>query len=141
MLLLAVALGLFPRYDTTRYLASLNAEIARIAPVANRSAALDRQIEAARRNTAQLDQLRARTKSDMDVLGEMTRILPPPAWLNLLEITRTQVTLAGETAQAAPLLQTIDASPLFQGSEFVIPPSRVNNAEAFRIRTNRESAK
>jgi hypothetical protein len=48
------------------------------------------------------------------------------------------VTLAGETSQAAPLLQAIDASPLFQGSEFVIPPSRVNNAEAFRIRTNRE---
>ena len=58
----------------------------------------------------------------MDVLAEMTRILAPPAWLNFLEITRTQVTLAGETAQAAPLLQTIDASPLFQGSEFVIPP-------------------
>ena len=77
----------------------------------------------------------------MDVLAEMTRILPPPAWLNLLEITRTQVTLAGETPQAAPLLQAIDASPLFQGSEFVIPPSRVNNAEAFRIRTTREPGK
>jgi len=141
VLLLAVALGLFPRYDSTRYLASLNAEIARIAPAANRAAALDRQIEAARRNTIQLDQLRARTKADMDVLGEMTRILPPPAWLNLLEITRTQVTLAGETPQAAPLLQTIDASPLFQGSEFAIPPSRVNNADAFRIRTNREPSK
>ena len=141
VLLLAVALALFPRYDTTRYLASLNAEIARIAPIANRSAALDRQIEAARRNTLLLDQLRARTKSDMDVLGEMTRILAPPAWLNQLEITRTQVTLAGETAQAAPLLQTIDASPLFEGSEFMIPPARVNNAEAFRIRTNRESRK
>ena len=139
VLLLAVALGFFPRYDNTRYLASLNAEIARIAPAANRSSALDRQIEAARRNTVLLDQLRARTKSDMDVLAEMTRILPPPAWLNLLDITRTQVTLAGETAQAAPLLQTIDASPLFQGSEFVTPPSRVANAEAFRIRTNRES--
>ena len=71
----------------------------------------------------------------------MTRILPPPAWLNLLEITRTQVTLAGETPQAAPLLQAIDASPLFQGSEFVIPPSRIANAEAFRIRTNRETGK
>jgi len=138
VLLLAVALALFPRYDAKRYLASLNAEIARISPAANRVAALDRQIEIARRNTAQLDELRARTKNDMDVLGEMTRILPPPSWLNLLEITRTQVTLAGETAQAAPLLQTIDASLLFQGSEFAIPPSRVNNAEAFRIRTNRE---
>jgi len=136
-----VALGLFPRYDTSRYLASFNAEIARVAPVANRSAALDRQIENARRNTAQLDALRVRTKGDMDVLEEMTRILPPPAWLNLLEITRTQVTLAGETAQAAPLLQTIDASPLFERSEFAMPPARMKDGETFRIRTNREPGK
>ena len=33
------------------------------------------------------------------------------------------------------------ASPLFKGSEFVIPPSRVKDAEAFRIRTNREAGK
>ena len=141
VLLLAIALGLFPRYDNTRYLASLNAEIARIAPAANRATALERQIETARRNTMQLDELRARTKTDMDVLNEMTHILTPPAWLNLLEINRAQVTLAGETTQAAPLLQTIDASSLFKGSEFVIPPSRVKDAETFRIRTNRESGK
>jgi hypothetical protein len=141
VLLLAIALGVFPHYDTQQYLASLNAEIAKIAPEAGRSAALDRQIEAARRATLQLDQLRTRTKSDMDVLGEMTRILAPPAWLNLLEVTRTQVTIAGETAQAAPLLKTIDASPLFQGTEFVIPPSRAASGEAFRIRTTRESQK
>jgi len=141
VLLLAVALGLFPHYDSKRYLDSLNAEIAKVAPLAARATTLDRQIENTRRNTLALDQLRARTKADMDVLSEMTRILPPPAWLNLLEINRTQVTLAGETAQAAPLLRTIDASPLFQGSEFVIPPSRVKDAEAFRIRTNREAGK
>jgi hypothetical protein len=141
VLLLAVALGLFPHFDNTRYLASLNAEIAKVAPLAGRATALDRQIEVARRNTLALDQLRARTKADMDVLNEMTRVLAPPAWLNLLEINRTQVTLAGETAQAAPLLKTIDASPLFEGSEFVIPPSLVNDAEAFRIRTNREPGK
>lgn len=141
VLLLAIGLALFPRYDTKNYLASLNAEIARVAPVAARSTALDRQIETARRNTSQLDALRARTKSDMDVLAEMTRILPPPSWLNLLEVTPTQVTLAGETPQAAPLLQAIDASPLFKGSEFIIPPQRVNNAEAFRIRTNREAGR
>ena len=141
VLLLAVALGWFPHYDNRRYLASLNAEIAKVAPLAKRATALDRQIEVARNNTLALDQLRARTKADMDVLNEMTHILAPPAWLNLLEINRTQVTLAGETAQAAPLLQTIDASPLFKGSEFVIPPSRVKDAEAFRIRTNREAGK
>ena len=139
VLLLTIGLALFPRFDTKKYLASLKIEIDKVAPVAARSTALDRQIETTRRNTSQLDALRARTKSDMDVLAEMTRILPPPSWLNFLEVTRTQVTLAGETPQAAPLLQAIDASPLFKGSEFVIPPQRVNNAEAFRIRTNREA--
>jgi hypothetical protein len=141
LLVLAVAFALFPRYDNTRYLASLNAEIARVAPLASRATALDRQIEIARRNALELDELRGRTKADMDVLNEMTHILAPPAWLNLLEINRTQVTLAGETVQAAPLLQTIDASPLFKSSEFVIPPARVRDVEAFRIRTDREPGK
>jgi type IV pilus assembly PilN-like protein len=140
--LLAVALSLAPRYETQRYLASLNAEIARVTPAANRSAALDRQITAVRARMALLDELHGHTKLDMDVLAEMTRILAPPAWLNTLEITRTQVTLAGETQQAAPLLQLIDASPLFQGAEFTIAPARANNAaESFRIRTNREPGK
>jgi len=141
VLLLAIGLSVAPRYESQRYLTSLNAEIKRLTPVANRSAALDRQIAADRARTALLDEMRSRTKADMDVLAEMTRILPPPAWLNLLEITRTQVTLAGETQQAAPLLQTIDASPLFQSSEFTMAPSRVSNGESFRIRTNREPGK
>jgi hypothetical protein len=141
VVLLAIALSVAPRYETQRYLDSLNAEIARLAPVANRSAALDRQIAAARARTAVLTDMRTRTKADLDVLGEMTRLLAPPAWLNQLEVTRTQVTLAGETQQAAPLLQLIDASPLFEGSEFVMAPSRINASEAFRIRTNREPGK
>lgn len=139
--LLVVALSLAPAYETRRYLASLNSRIARLTPVANRSAALDRRIAAARARIALLADIRGWTKADMDVLGEMTRILAPPAWLNQLEVTRTQVTLAGETEQAAPLLQTIDASPLFQGSEFTMAPSRVGSAETFRIRTNREPGK
>jgi len=73
----------------------------------------------------------------MDVLGEMTRILPPPTWLNALEISRTQVSFAGRRIQAAPLLKTIDGSPMFKGSEFMGAPMRVQTGEMFRIRTNR----
>ena len=141
VVLLAVALGLAPRYESQRYLASLQAEIARATPAANRAAALDRQIAATRARIALLDALHSRTKADLDVLAEMTRLLAPPAWLNTLEINRMQVTLAGEAQQAAPLLQLIDASPLFQGSEFTLAPARANAAEMFRIRTNREPGK
>ena len=138
VLMLAGALGAFPGFENRRYLRSLNSEAASIQPAANRSLALDRQIETARSRTLLLDDMRSRAKSDMDVLNELTRILPPPTWLNLLEITRSQVTIAGETSQTAPLLQVIDSSPLFQGTEFAMPPLRTQAGEAFRIRTTRK---
>jgi len=78
---------------------------------------------------------------DIDVVGEMTKILPPPIWLNALEINRTQVSVAGETEQAAPLLKQIDASPFFEASEFSMQPVRLATGEAFRIRTQREAGK
>lgn len=138
VLLLAGALAAFPGYENGRYERSLNAEIARVTPAANRSTALDKQIETERRRILLLDSIRGRSKADLDVLGELTRLLPPPAWVNLLEITRTQVTVAGEAQQAAPLLGVLDASPLLENSEFASPPARTTNGEVFRIRAHRE---
>ena len=84
VLLLAGALAAFPRYQQQRYQEILDAEIAKVTPAANRAVALDREIERASRNTLALDDLRARAKADMDVLGELTKLLPPPTWLNSL---------------------------------------------------------
>jgi hypothetical protein len=68
-------------------------------------------------------------------------LLTPPVWANLLEITRAQVTVAGEAPQAAPLLQIIDSSTSLKGSEFASPPSRVATGEVFRIRAKREGGR
>jgi len=139
VLLLAAGLVAFPDYESGRYERSLTAEIARISPAAARSTALDQQIETARRRIFLLDEIRGRSKADLDVLSEVTRMLAPPAWANLVEITRTQVTIAGEAPQAAPLLQTIDGSALLKGSEFAAPPARIaTGGEIFRIRARRE---
>ncbi len=141
VLTLAGALTAFPGYENRRYLNTVKDQIAKVQPSANRAAALDKQIETTRQRTVMLDAFRRRAKNDMDVLGEMTRILPPPTWLNQFEVTRTQITLGGETDQAAPLLRVIDASPLFEASEFTMPPMRTQAGEIFRIRANREAGK
>lgn len=138
VLLLAGALGAFPAYENRKYMRSLEAQIAQIQPLAKRAEALDRAADVARLRTQQLDDFRRRAKADMDVLEEMTHILPPPTWLNLLEINRAQILIAGEADQAATLLKTIDSSPLFKSSEFIMPPVRTQTGEMFRIRTNRE---
>jgi hypothetical protein len=88
-----------------------------------------------------LDEFRSRSKADLDAILEMTRVLPPPIWLNFLELTRTGVTVGGETDQAAGLLRVIDNSPYFQNSEFTMPISRIQTAEVFRIRSQREEPK
>jgi len=68
--------------------------------------------------------------------------LQPPVWLTQLDLARGQVILAGQAQQAAPLLKLIDASSLFEGSEFLGPPLRSPSGdEMFRIRTNREAGR
>lgn len=141
VIMAAAALAAYPAIEDRRYLKSLNAEIEKVRPQATQAAQLDKDIATARRRTLALDEVRKRSKLDIDVVGEMTKILPPPIWLNTLEMSRTQVTVAGETDQAAPLLKQIDASPLFEASEFSMQPMRTVTGEVFRIRTNREAGK
>jgi hypothetical protein len=141
VLMLAGTLFALPVYQDHRYQRSLQAEIARVEPGARRAAAVEREIDTAHKRTVLLDDFRRRSKADMDVLGEMTRLLPAQVWLNLLDLNRTTVFISGETDQAAPLLKLIDGSPYFEGSEFVQPPMRAANGETFRIRTNRRAGK
>jgi Tfp pilus assembly protein PilN len=141
VIIAAAAMAAIPAYESRKYERSLTAEIARVEKQAQRATQLDREADAARRKMALLDDFRRRPRADMDVLAELTRILPPPTWLDSVEILRKQVTIAGEAEQAAPLLKLIDSSPFFEASEFVMPPIRAGKMEAFRIRTNREAGR
>jgi len=126
--------------EQRRYLKKLEAEIARLEPQARRAAALDRQIERARSRARLLDDFRARTKSDLEALNELTRLLPPPVWTNMIELSRDAAVINGEAEQAAPLVKVLDASPLFHNSEFS-GITKVANAELFRMRTQRRPRK
>jgi len=135
---LSAALAAIRPIEDRRYLAALQAEIARLEPQARRAGELDKSIEVLRARTRLLDEFRLRTKQDLDALAELTRLLAPPAWLTQLELARDSASLAGEAEQAAALLKLLDESPLFRNSEFTMPIGRVGAAETFRLRTLRE---
>ena len=141
VLLAAGATTALPSFENRRYLREIDAEIAKVQPAVARAAAIDRDVDLTRRRTILLDAFRARNKADIDVLAEMTRLLPPPAWLTSLDLNGQQVAVTGETDQAALLLKAIDASPQFESSEFVSPPVRTQTGELFRIRTTREASR
>ncbi len=138
LLIVMAALAISGTLENRRYLARLEAEIAQLEPQARRLAQMEAQTVAARARTQLIDDFRRRSNGDLDALGELTKLLAPPVWLNGLDLTRNAANLAGEAEQAAGLLKTLDASPLFQNSEFTMGITRVAGGEAFRIRTQRE---
>ncbi len=124
--------------EDRKYMAALTREIARLEPEARKAAALDGAIENTRNRSRQIDSFRRRSKQDLDALLEFTKMLPPPAYLEQFELTRTRAVLGGVTGQAAALLKLVDASPHFQGSEFTIPLARVPAGDGFRLQAKRE---
>jgi Tfp pilus assembly protein PilN len=123
------------------YLAKLESQIAQIQQTAMRADAIDRRTADHRNRVLLLDDYRKRAQNDIEIMAELSRILPPTAWASAVEITQDTVVIAGEAEQAAPLLKLIDASPLFRNSEFSMGFSHIQNGEGFRIRTFRRVRK
>jgi Tfp pilus assembly protein PilN len=125
-----------------RYLEQLQAEISKVQPNAARADALDRRTAEHRARVALLDQYRQRTQGDIEILAELSRIIPNTVWTSNIDISPDSVTLTGEADQAAPLLKILDSSPYFQKSEFTMGVMKGGqNGESFRIRTFRKVKK
>jgi hypothetical protein len=139
LLLVAVAavFVIFPAIEQRRYRADLERAARQIEPLVVRAQALEKKTNSDRANIAALDEFRRRPQADLDLLNELTRLLPPPIWTNDVEIYPDYVIVSGEADQAAPLLKVLDSSPLFQNSEFALAPSRSDKVEQFRIKTLR----
>ena len=140
LLIVAGATLAWPGYEERQYLKQLDTQIVRLRAQAARAAVLDNQIGLTRARARLLEEFRSRTRSDLDAINELTHLLPPPVWANTIELSRDAVTIMGEADQAAPLIKLLDASPLFHNSEFN-GISKVQNAEIFRLRTQRRPRK
>lgn len=142
VMLLAATTALFAvkPVEDRKYADALAREITRLEPQARKADALDRNIAAMRARSQLIDAFRRRSRHDLDALQELTKILEPPAFLDQLEVTRTTVTLGGQTPQSATLLKVLDDSPRFRGSEFTVPLARANDADVFRVKAAREGA-
>ncbi len=138
LLLVAGSIVAYQSYADRKYLASIEAEIAKVAPLARRADDLDHQILQIQQRTQLLDQFRSQTRRDMDALNELTKLIEPPAWVNSTTLTRDSVLLSGEAPQAAPLLKILDSSPLFVNSTFQSQGRAQDGSESFQIRAGRK---
>jgi Tfp pilus assembly protein PilN len=137
LLLVAGAIVFYNSWADKKYLASIEAEIAKVTPVARHADDLDRQIQQIRQRSVLLDQSRNLTREDLDAFNELTKLIAPPAWVNSISLQRDSVMISGEGPQASPLLKIIDSSPLFENSTFQSTGKTQSGAESFQIRATR----
>jgi Tfp pilus assembly protein PilN len=128
---------IYPAIEQRKYLAALNEEVRQLEPLAAKAQDLEKRAAVSRNRIAALDDFRKRPQADLDVLHELTRLLPPQVWTNSIEIYPDSVVIAGEADQAAPLLKLLDSSPLLQNSEFALSVTRNATTEQFRIKSQR----
>ncbi|MGB5472040.1 MAG: PilN domain-containing protein [Gammaproteobacteria bacterium] len=90
------------------------------------------QLQAGARFLAEMKQSRLLT---LQILNEVTRILPDDTWVNRLEIKGSEVQLQGESTAVAALIPLIESSPLLQNARFRSPITQVarSNAERFHL--------
>ena len=138
LLLVAGAVVAYNSYADRKYLASIEAEIAKVAPVAKHADDLDRQIQQARQRALLLDQFRNLTRQDLDALNELTRLIEPPAWITGTTLARDSVMISGEAPQAGPLLKILDSSPLFENAAIQSTGKTQTGGESFQIRASRK---
>jgi Tfp pilus assembly protein PilN len=139
LLLLTSALAAHSSYADARYLGLLQHEIRRFDPQARRLEAIDRDITSLRARARAIDDFRARPKLDMDTLGEITKLVPPPGWVTSLELDRDSIQIAGEAEQVAEFLKAFDSSPYFEKSQFTMPITRGGAGDVFRMRAERQT--
>lgn len=106
---------------------------------------LSSQAEAARRESQQvarlseraalLESLRLETWQKLQMMQELTHLLPDGTWVQELQIGQGTVEFSGYSNRAAELIQPLENSPYFSQVEFTSPITRdAQNKEGFRIR-------
>lgn len=138
-LLLGVAALAYPSYSDRHYAGLLEAQVRIFAPLARKAVEADRETVNERNRAQTLDNFKQQTRQDLDALNALTHLLAPPAFLNSLQLTRTVVSITGETNQAAELIKLLDGSHQFQGSAFSLPIQRSARGEIFSIRSSRRA--
>ena len=133
----AVLLAVLPTIQDWRYAERLRNETAKLETTAAVLAGEVSDIAVLQERYRWLLERQERTRSDLDLIREISEILPDSAWLTALRIEEDKIVLTGMAAEADPLLSLLSSSPPVGQARFVRSPTRRERAEQFQIEAQR----
>lgn len=139
-LLLVVALLLRGVLQQQVYSTQLSREVARLEPEVKKIRSVEKQIADLQSRTDFLTTLKKSNSVNLEVLNELSRVLPKNTWVLYLSLKNQDIEFSGASDSAASLLQILDNSPYFKSVEFVAPITRDSSGkEIYRIHMKLES--
>jgi len=133
LLSLTWGMGIFIRYRNE--LDAVNAEIKKRKPGLEAIESLQKQKEKMGKEISDLESIKSGEISKIEILEELTKILPETVWIWSLKYTGKEIELSGFADSASDLIPLLDKSSLFEKVEFMAP---VTKERAFRPGFDRE---
>jgi Tfp pilus assembly protein PilN len=148
LLMLAMAgIGLFYLIAPLRVeeikLQQISSQIGQKKEEAKKVEALKKEAESLGAESALINNFKNDSIMTLDIIKELTAILPRTAWITRIKVTATSVEITGYAAAATELLPKLEASKYFRKVEFASPTMRdaKMNTDRFNIRMELENAK
>ena len=131
-LLLVVAIAL-PIQQKVNEIERLRPSVEEVQATAHEGAELRRELE----NMAQTSRFLAEKKKSsvmtVQVIDEISRILPDHTSLVRLSVTTSSIEMQGQSSSSADLIELIDSSPLFESARFTSPVQQIANSSVDRF--------
>lgn len=132
MLSLIVAVPILKDYQRS---ASLEQELRRVSKEAKEVEALRQDGEKLTREARFVLDKKRSEPALVDVLNELTRVIPDNTWLYGLQYKDRRVVMQGQSPSASSLIAVIESSPYFKNTNFVSPVTKdvTSGLERFQI--------
>jgi len=119
-----------------RWLEEINRQIAQEREAVKRVEAMEAEIERLSEEISTISRFKGSTPLTLDILKELTTILPEGAWLTGLRLKGDSLEISGYATSATEILPILDASVYFDKVEFASPTvrDRILKADRFRIK-------
>ena len=133
--LLFIASLVLPLWRKAQLEEQLQAEIAIVQKEAQSVSALRKQLDELKSQAHFLAQAKATSPVVIQVLDELTRLLPDGTWLYQFEVNGKEVVMQGESPASSAIIGLIEASPLFRNVTYRSPvtQNRTTGAERFNL--------
>ncbi len=139
LLLLGAGFIVRPWIQNAGYAAALERRTAELETIAAASDANSEATAEVARKIEILEDLQARARQDLQVVSELSLLVPDTAWLSQLAVLDSGVQLFGQAASAAPLLGVLNQAVSLEKAAFARSLVKENDYERFQITATRRA--